>query len=273
MATEPDEHRPDPEEEEGGPVKTFLEHLEDLRWVLIKCISALVVSMAICMAAAPQIIWFLTWPLLNSRTGIRLEWFGPLGGVGAQMKIALWGGLTAALPFILGFVSSFVTPALKALEKKYFRQALMVGAGLFMGGVMLCYFLILGIALKGLVAYNRWLGVDSSIWRAEDYFQFVIMFMMGMGVSFEFPVILLTLVRLGVVPHEWMVKGRRYFFVINLVLCAFITPDFISTFFMVIPVQILMEICILISANWERKKRLAEAAAAARGLDSGSAAH
>jgi sec-independent protein translocase protein TatC len=272
MATEPDENRPDPDEG-GGPIKTFLEHLEDLRWVLIKCIASLVVSMAICMAASPQIIEFLTWPLVNSGTNIKLEWLGPLGGVGASMKIALWGGITAALPFILGFVSSFVTPALKPLEKKYFRQALMIGAGLFMSGVMLCYFLILGISLQGLVAYNKWLGVASTIWRAEEYFQFVIMFMMGMGISFEFPVILLTLVRLGVIPHEWMVKGRRYFFVINLVVCSFITPDFISTFFMIIPVQVLMEICILISANWERKKKWLAEAEAARGLDSGSAAH
>jgi sec-independent protein translocase protein TatC len=273
MATEPDENRPDPEEEEGGPVKTFLEHLEDLRWVLIKCITALLVSMAVCMVAAPQIIEFLTWPLANSKTNIKLEWLGPLGGVGATMKIALWGGITIALPLILGFVSAFVMPALKVLEKKYFRRALIIGGGLFMAGVMLCYFLILGISLKGLVAYNHWLGIATSIWRAEEYFQFVIMFMMGMGVSFEFPVVLLTLVRLGVVPHEWMVKGRRYFFVVNLVLCAFITPDFISTFFMVIPVQVLMEICILISANWERKKKWLAEAAAARGLDSGSAAH
>jgi Sec-independent protein secretion pathway component TatC len=53
--------------------------------------------------------------------------------------------------------------------------------------------------------------------------------------------------------------------VANLVLCAFITPDFVSTFFMVIPVQILMEICILISAYWERQKKIAEASAAASG--------
>ena len=272
MANAPEEYRPD-QEEEGGPVKTFLEHLEDLRWVLIRCIAALLVSMACCMAAAPHIVEFLTWPLINSRTNIKLEWLGPLGGVGAVMKIALWGGITIALPFILGFVGSYVMPALKANEKKYFRQAVIIGAGLFFAGVMMCYFLVLGISIKGLVAFNQWLTISTTLWRAEDYFQFVVMFMMGMGVSFEFPVILLTLVRLGVISHEFLVKGRRYFFVINLTLCAFITPDFFSTFFMVIPVQILMEICIGISAYWERKKRLAEAAAAARGLDSGSAAH
>ena len=263
MANEPEEYRPDPEEEEGGPIKTFLEHLEDLRWVLIRCITATMVSMAACMAGAPHIIEFLTWPLTNSRTGIKLEWLGPIGGVGAMMKIALWGGLTVALPFILGFVGAFVMPALRANEKKYFRIATIVGGGLFMAGLMLCYFLILPISITGLVAFNTWLGIPTTIWRAEEYFQFVVMFMLGMGVSFEFPVLLLTLVRLGVVSHEFLVKGRRYFLVINLVACAFITPDFISTFFMVIPVQILLEICIWISAYWERQKKAAEASMAA----------
>jgi sec-independent protein translocase protein TatC len=109
--------------------------------------------------------------------------------------------------------------------------------------------------------YNAWLGIPSQVWRVEEYFRFVITFMMGMGLSFEVPVLLLTLVKLEVLSHETLTKGRRYFFVGNLVLCAFITPDFISTFFMVIPVQILLEICILISAYWDRQKKAAAAAA------------
>jgi Sec-independent protein secretion pathway component TatC len=60
-----------------------------------------------------------------------------------------------------------------------------------------------------------------------------------------------------------LIKGRSYFFVANLVICSFITPDALSTIFMVIPVQVLMEVCILISKHWERQKKLAEATAAA----------
>jgi len=64
--------------------------------------------------------------------------------------------------------------------------------------------------------------------------------------------------------REFLAKGRIYFFVGNLVVCAFITPDALSTIFMVVPVQLLMEICIQISAHWERKKRKEEAAAKLR---------
>ena len=127
------------------------------------------------------------------------------------MKVALYGGIILSLPFILFFIAQYVMPALKAKEKKYFARAFIIGGGLFMAGVMLCYFVILPISLKGVAQYTKWLGFSIDIWRGEEVFQFVILFMLGMGVSFELPVVLLTLVRLGILQHEWLVKGRRYF--------------------------------------------------------------
>jgi len=272
MADEPLEPIP-LEEEEGGPVKTFLEHLEDLRWVLIKCFSALLLGMVTCLAAAPSITAVLKRPILWAGLPQQdIAGWGPLTGFVISMKMALWGGITLALPFILYFIGEFVVPALKKHERKYFLGAFAVGSLLFAAGMLLCYFVILPISLKGLVAYNNWVGIKTELWRAEEYFQFVIMFIVGMGLSFEIPVLILTLVRLGIIPHEMLVKGRAYFFIGNLVLCAFITPDAISTIFMVLPVQLLMEICILISKHWERQKRLAEAAelAASKQLHSGA---
>jgi sec-independent protein translocase protein TatC len=260
MATEPEEAPLDQaqEEEEGGPIKPFLEHLEDLRWVLIKCISSLVVGMALCMAGAPYLVDILKRPLPADK--VKLEFLGPLAGFWVSMKVALFGGVVLALPFILYFIGEYVIPALKKLERKYFLRAVVIGAGLFLGGAFLCYFLMLPISLKAVLQYNDWLNVPTNIWRAEEYFSFVCWFMIGMGLSFEAPVIILTLVKLGLVSHSTLVKSRRYVFVINLVVCAFITPDPITTFFMVIPMQVLMEVCIWISAYWERQKKAEEAA-------------
>ena len=260
MADEPLQTLPYPEEEEGGPVKTFLEHLEDLRWVLIRCVVALLLGMVACLVGAKYIVEVLSWPLINSGENVRIESLGPLGGFTISMKVALYGGVTLALPFILYFVGDFVMPALKRNEKKFFLRAFIVGGGLFALGMMLCYFVILKISLTGLSQYNKWLGLSGEMWRAEEYFHFVIMFMFGMGLSFEVPVLILTLVRVGIIPHETLVKSRAYLFVGNLVVCAFITPDAVSTIFMVIPVQALMEVCIMISRHWERQKRIAEAA-------------
>src|SRR4051812_47312744 len=105
MADEALEPLPDPEEQEGGPVKTFLEHLEDLRWVLIKCLAALLLGMVACLSASPWIVKILTYPLGKAQriTGktINLNPLHPLGGFSISMKIAFYGGITLALPFIL----------------------------------------------------------------------------------------------------------------------------------------------------------------------------
>jgi sec-independent protein translocase protein TatC len=264
MADEPLEPIPNPEEEEeGGPVKTFLEHLEDLRWVLVRCFASLLLGMVTCLVAAKYVTSFLKRPLIESEVPVSLESFGPIGGMVIAMKIALYGGITLALPFVLYFVADFILPALKKHEKKYFSRAFVIGGGLFLAGMALCYFLVLEISLRGLYGFNKWLGLGANLWRAEEYFHFAIMFMIGMGLSFELPVVLLTLVRMGVISHQTLVKSRAYLLIGNMVICAFITPDAVSTLFMVVPVQGLIEICILISRHWERQKRLAEATAVA----------
>jgi len=266
MATEPEDVRPEAEEEEeGGPVKTFLEHLEDLRWVLIKVGASLLVGMVACLAGAPQIIEFLKWPLHTVGSKIELQFLDPIGGFMISMKIALYGGITLALPAILYFIAAFVMPALKRNEKTFFLRAFIIGGGLFLLGGMTCYFWVLGITLKATVQYNAWLRVPTSLWRAEDYFQFVTMFMLGMGLSFELPILILSLVKIGVVQHSWLTKGRPYFYLAVFATVSFITPDFVSTFFIMIPLVILMEICILISWIWERQKRAAEARLVADG--------
>lgn len=259
MANEDDLPPSASEEEEGGPVKSFLDHLEDLRWVLIKVVAAIALGMTLCLVIAPTIVHILDRPLANSGLEVKLNPLGPMGGFLIYMKVATFGGVGLALPFVGFFIGSFIFPALKPTERKYFLWALGIGGGLFVAGVALCYFFILNICLQGIAQMNKWLGFSTDIWMAEQYFSFVLLFMLGMGLSFEIPVIILTLVRIGLIPHEWMVKGRAYFIIANVLICSIITPDALSTIFMVLPVQILMEICILISKYWERQKRVAEA--------------
>ena len=251
---------PEEPEDDGGPIKPFLEHLEDLRWVLIKCVAALVLGMGTCMAAAPIISEILQYPKLVAGVFTELNSMGPLAPVVIIMKMGIYGGIAVSVPFFLFFIGQYVLPALKPNEKKYFIRAFIIGGGLFFFGVLLCYFFMLPLAISGIVAMNDWLKMSTDFWRGEEYFQFVILFMMGSGLSMELPVVLLTLVRMGILSHEALVKGRKYFFVGNFALCAFITPDFASTFLMVIPVQILLEICIQISKHWERQKRKLAAA-------------
>jgi sec-independent protein translocase protein TatC len=248
------------DEEEGGPVKTFLEHLEDLRWVIIRVVAAMGVAGVGCMVGAPAITKFLQWPLLISGATradglpIQLQPLGPLGPFLITMKLALYGGIVIALPFVLYFVADYVLPALKKNEKLFFLRAFIVGAGLFLLGVMACYFFALPMTLRAMVQYSEWMGFSIELWRAEEYFSFVTLLMVCMGASFEIPIIILSLVKIGLIELEWLTKGRPYFFVIMFAVVAFITPDFVSTFFLVLPMMVLMEICIWIARYWKRKE-------------------
>ena len=340
MVDEPEAELLDQEEQEGGPVKSFLEHLGDLRWVLIKSLVAGGVAMLGCLLAGNYVLDVLKWPLhrapvphhgktqtvrftfgtnqlgspfhlstnepfaslLGTNAFVRLELapvvqgtnfilavvphpepeeavqerlpieiinLSPAGSFIVATKVAFYGGMVIAAPFIFYFVSSFVFPALKMRERKYVYRGLFFGVGLFLTGIMFCYFVLMPVALAASAQYAQWLGLGVNQWRAEDYIGFVCKFMLGMGLGFELPVVVLTLVKIGVLNYAILSKARRYVIIINVTLGALLTtPEVITQLLMALPLQLLYEVSVWIAWYWERqeKKRQeqAEATAAAR---------
>ncbi len=333
MPDEPvaDQLEEQPEEEEGGPIKSFLEHLEDLRWVLIKSAAAAGVAMLACLLGGNYVIRVLDWPrtrapvphpaksqtvrvlLFTNQLGVlypkpdepitalvgtnrltRLElipmlqgtnhvvtWqalddsdrpperglaiqiinLSPAGSFIVATKIAFYAGLVLASPFIFYFVAHFVFPALKMREKKYVYRGMIFGGGLFAAGVCFCYFILMPVALTASVQYAEWLGLSATQWRAEDYFAFVCKFMLGMGIGFELPVVVLTLVKIGVLDYRMLAAGRRYVIVISAVLGAILTtPEVITQILMALPLYALYEICVWVAWYWERQEKKREAA-------------
>src|SRR5436189_34998 len=112
----------------------------------------------------------------------------------------------------------------------WFRTVRM-GFGLFLFalGVCFCYFILMPVALAASVLYSNWLGFEANQWRAEEYISFVCKFMLGMGIGFQMPVVLLTLVKIGILSYAGLSKMRRYMIVINLVLCALLTTPVVYT--------------------------------------------
>jgi sec-independent protein translocase protein TatC len=316
-----------PDEAEGGPVKTFLEHLEDFRWVLIKSVVALLLGMLVCLFAANDVVRIIKWPLMHARihyfgtnqivavgfgtnhlgnfsltpeqqqsldlgtnrfvaveveplvlgTNRVLGWrvnpdpnvaaeaqrakidlinLSPAGGFIVAFQVALYGGLVLASPFIFYFVAAFVFPALKMHERKYVYHGLIIGVGLFLIGVSFCYFILMPVALAASQMYSQWLGFGAFQWRAEDYISFVCKFMLGMGLGFELPVVILMLVKIGVLNYRTLSKARRYMIVINLFLGAVLTtPEPITQLVMFVPLQLLYEITVWIAWYWDRRDR------------------
>jgi sec-independent protein translocase protein TatC len=330
MPTEPDELRTEEElEQEGGPVKSFLDHLEDLRWVLIKAITAIALGMLVCLIAGDQVVTILKWPLTQAKTHypgtnqvwtlafgtnrlgtfklndeqqgryavgtnryvalkvdlvptgsnfvvtltqdltanpataqelrVDLQTFGPVGGFFVSLQIALYGGLVLASPFVFYFVAGFIFPALRLREKHYVYRGLGFGLFLFAMGVSFCYFVLMPLALSASVVYSNWLGFEANQWRAEEYISFVCKFMIGMGIGFQMPVVLLTLVKIGVLSYTVLRKMWRYMIVINLVLGALLTtPEVITQIMMAVPLYLLYEISVWVAWYWERRDRKRE---------------
>ena len=142
--------------------------------------------------------------------GIQIVNLSPAGSFIVATKVAFYAGLVIAAPFIFYFVAQFVFPALRMREKKYVYRGLAFGAGLFLTGGCFCYFVLLPVALAASVQYAEWLGFAAYQWRAEDYIGFVCKFMLGMGIGFELPVVVLTLVKIGVLSYRTLASGRRY---------------------------------------------------------------
>jgi sec-independent protein translocase protein TatC len=336
MADEPGaEHLDEQPEEEGGPVKSFLEHLEDLRWVLIKSLAALSVAILICLIGGNNVVQILKYPLTKTKVpypgtnqvvtvlfgtnrlgvflltdaqqgaldlgsnrfvAVRVEPaaigtnrvlalqvdntpdlaergkglnvdlinLSPASGFFVAFQVALYGGIVLASPFIFYFVVSFVFPALKMKERKYVYRGLAYGLTLFLVGVAFCYFVLMPIALAASQKYSQWLGFSAFQWKADEYISFVCRFMLGMGLGFEMPVVILTFVKIGILNYSILSKARKYMIVINLVLGAVLTtPEVITQLIMFLPLQTLFEITIWIAWYWERQDKQREAAAAA----------
>jgi sec-independent protein translocase protein TatC len=192
---------------------------------------------------------------------VDLKTFGPVAAFFVSLQIALYGGLVMASPFVFYFVAGFIFPALKMREKHYVYRGLGFGLTLFLLGVCFCYFLLMPLALRASVVYSNWLGFEANQWRAEEYISFVCKFMIGMGIGFQMPVVLLTLVKIGVLSYTALRKMWRYMIVINLVLGALLTtPEVITQVMMAGPLYLLYEISVWIAWYWERRDRKREEA-------------
>ena len=195
---------------------------------------------------------------------VRLRNFGPAEAFFVAFKVALYASLVVAAPFWLYFMGQFILPALNIREKRFLRIWLGWGVFLFITGVVATYFVLLPVALRAAMEYSDILGFQADEWRAEEYISFSTNFMLGMGFGFQFPLVLLTLVKIGLINYRHLAKYRRHAVVASLFLGAILTtPEVLTQVAMAVPLYLLYETCIWIAWYWDWKKRKAAAAAAA----------
>jgi len=240
----------------GLETKPFLAHLEDLRWTIIRCVGALAVGVIICAFTAKYILQALYVPYREAGHDPKdLFNFNVVDPFSIHMEISLFGGVILSLPFLLYFLGQFLLPALTPREKHFVAPVFAAGAVLFVIGVTICYALVLKVTLQFFFAYSEWLGW-SATWTAKALIDFEVQMLLGFGVAFELPLVILVLNLLGLVTAEQLASKRRHAaFAIFIAACCIIpSTDLFSLSVLSVPMYLLYESCIWIARIVEKRK-------------------
>jgi len=252
------QYLPDDDDVRAGlETKPFLGHLEDLRWTIIRCVGALLVGVVICAFAARYILKALYYPYrVAGQDPHKLVNFGVVDPFSIHMEISVFGGLILSLPFLLYFIGQFLLPALTPREKRFLLPIFFAGAVLFMVGVLFCYSFVLSVALQFFIGYSNYFGFDS-MWTAKTLIDFEVQMLIGFGLAFEFPMVILVLNLLGIVSGEQLAAKRRHAAFIMLIAATCIIPstDPFSIALMTVPLYVLYEGCIIVVRILEKRKK------------------
>ena len=229
----------------------LVEHLEELRKRIVISIVALGASATLCFIFKGYLLEFLVAPL----HGKQLITLAPTESFMTAFKVSLYAGFLLASPVIIYEIWAFVAPGLKTKEKRVTILAAFFSSLLFLGGVAFCWWFVVPRALPFLLNYQS--DYFHPQVQASKYFSFITLFLLGFGIIFELPALLLTLARVGFVNSKQLAKNRRYAILAAAVISAALTPsqDAVSMLAMAVPFIFLYEISIHLSRLVQKKRQ------------------
>jgi sec-independent protein translocase protein TatC len=233
---------------------SFLDHLEELRWRIVKALIGIVIGGVICGIFVDWIMNnFLLAPALNTNPPLVLINLKPYGQLVLYMEVVLIGGIVLSIPNIFYQFWKFVEPGLLPGERKYISWIVFFSSFCFLGGAAFAYLVMLPTALKFFAAFGTQ-EISNNI-AINEYFSFVISVILTAGIVFELPMVSFFLSKLGILTPEFMRKYRRHAIVIILILAGILTPgpDIVSQLLLGVPLFLLYEISILISKIASKK--------------------
>lgn len=231
---------------------SFLDHLEELRLRIIKCLVSIVVLAIAAYIFSDEIYAILQIPLYQAVPDIKLHYFKVTEGFTIRVKMSLLAGLIVSVPVILYQLWQFVVPGLYEREKRMVLPVVFAGTVFFLTGAIFCFFIVLprAIAFLSNVAFE---GLEPT-WMIQEYFSFMMRLLLAFGVAFELPIVCFFLGQVGIIDAKLMAKGRRYALVGIVALAAVITPpDIFSQVVLAVPVYLLYELSILVVKLTGRK--------------------
>jgi sec-independent protein translocase protein TatC len=263
-----------PQKEEEGGQMTFFEHLVELRKRIIHSLIAIAIGSFVGVGVAKYVIVFITRPMLAALKEMSLQqqlvYTHPAGGFNLIITLGIYIGLVLASPVVLYQIWLFVAPALYKHERSAVTGFLFSTVFLFLGGIAFGYFVTLPYMLKFLVKFTvvSLPGVVPMI-TVSEYFDLILMVLLGFGLVFELPVLVFFLSLFGIVTPQFLWKNVRYAILVIAIVAAIITPspDAMTMLIFMAPMVGLYFVGIAVSSvvTRKRERRLAaEAAEAAR---------
>ncbi|MFN3201692.1 MAG: twin-arginine translocase subunit TatC [Bradymonadia bacterium] len=278
---------PDELEDSRAP---FMEHLEELRTRLVRCLLAIFIGGALCWLVKEELYQLITGPINEAQgdLGLKREMIfrTPHGAFVLYLKLAVFGGLFLGIPVILYQVWQFVAPGLYKHEQRVVLPFVFLSTACFAGGTIFCYNLILPEVFTFLLGYGQDFGspiitlakhtvvaagqpnvdVGAAVLKAdiaiEDFMGITTRLLLAFGLAFELPVALGFFALVGLITHHSLIKFWRYAVVIAFVVAAILTPpDPYSQAMLAIPLLALYGLSIGLA--WMVHKRRSDAEAKA----------
>ena len=232
----------------------FLDHLDDLRKCLTRCLIAAFLGMLACYAFAKQLFNWLMLPLFEAfPEGSTMIYTAPHEAFFTYIKTAFLAGIFLASPYIFYQFWLFVKPGLYSNERKYIFPISLCSALLFISGSIFGYFIIFPFAYQFFMGFAD-IYIEPMISMREG-FTFSFRLLLAFGIVFELPLVIFFLARLGLVTSQKLRKVRKYSILVAFLLSAMLTPpDVFTQAFMAGPLIILYEVGIWIAYFFGKKE-------------------
>lgn len=239
----------------------FWEHLDELRGTIIKSLIAFLICATIIGVFLKEFSQVLLWPLNHvaadnpDMQNIKLGVMSMMEVFNMIIQMCVFGGLTLASPFILYFIAQFVAPALTEKEMKIVLPLCISALLLFLIGAAFSFFLLMPSTIRISNELSNSFQLENR-WTAGSYYSTLTWLVVGAGAVFEFPLVIVLLVWLGIMTTKFLRKYRRHAIVVIFIIAAIVTPTpdpFTQTIFAA-PLYALYEIAILVSSRVEKSR-------------------
>ena len=222
--------------------KTFYEHLEELRKRIIKSLLAIVLASILAYFFKKELFNLLVKPL-----GHELVLLSPAEAFTTLIKLSIIAGIILSFPYVIYHMWAFISTLFEKEKRKKIINYVILSLILFYGAIIFCYFIILPASLNLLINFGG-LPLLPTI-TFSNYINFSLLLLLSFGVIFQFPLVLLALIELGIISIEELAKKRIYVILVIFVVAAIITPtpDAINQIFIAFALIILFEVTLVIA--------------------------